>query len=290
MTIARRSLLAAPLLLHAAGLRAEGRRIVAIGSAVTEITFALGAGPGVVAVDTTSGFPAAAAVLPRIGYLRALPPEGLIALSPNLLLVSDEAGPPGVIQVLREAGLPLAMIPDGAGGAALSRKIHAVAAGLGVNGTPLAEAVAADWAALDGMAEVPPVAALFVLSVARGAPLVAGRATHADAMLMAAGARNIAAGFSGYRPLSAEAAIAAAPEVIVMMAHVVEEAGGVAEVLRAPALAVTPAGMAGRLVVVDGSYALGFGPRAAHARRDLAAMLHPGLALPTLPERPWLRA
>ncbi|EFH12569.1 hypothetical protein HMPREF0731_1216, partial [Pseudoroseomonas cervicalis ATCC 49957] len=35
---------------------------------------------------------------------------------------------------------------------------------------------------------------------------------------------------------------------------------------------------------------LTFGPRAALARREVAALLHPGLALPTLPERPWYRA
>jgi len=288
MNLSRRGLLATPLLVPA-GLRADGR-IVSVGGAVTEIAFALGAGPQVVAVDTTSRFPAAAEALPRIGYMRALPTEGLLALSPDLLLLSDEAGPPGVIQVLRGAGLLLAMIPDRAGGAALPAKIGAVATALRVDGAGLAAMVAADWAALDMLGSVRPVKALFVLSVARGAPLVSGRGTHADAMLAAAGARNVMAEMSGYRPLSAEAAVVAAPEVVVMMAHVVEEAGGAAEVLRTPALAVTPAAMAGRLVTMDGSYALGFGPRAAHARRDLAALLHPGLALPPLPDRPWVHA
>jgi iron complex transport system substrate-binding protein len=38
---------------------------------------------------------------------------------------------------------------------------------------------------------------------------------------------------------------------------------------------------------MEGSYLLGFGPRAAHARRDLAARLHPAASLPTLPARAW---
>jgi iron complex transport system substrate-binding protein len=58
-------------------------------------------------------------------------------------------------------------------------------------------------------------------------------------------------------------------------------------VARIPALAVTQAAASRRVVALDGSYLLGFGPRAAHARRDLAALLHPGAALPALPRRAW---
>jgi iron complex transport system substrate-binding protein len=40
---------------------------------------------------------------------------------------------------------------------------------------------------------------------------------------------------------------------------------------------------------LDSLYLLGFGPRAAHAARDLAAALHGRSDLPGLPDRPWLR-
>ncbi|MFN7000439.1 MAG: biotin/lipoyl-binding protein [Elioraea tepidiphila] len=87
--------------------------------------------------------------------------------------------------------------------------------------------------------------------------------------------------------LSAEAAAALAPEAAVMMAHVIEEAGGPDALLRLPAFAVTPLAHSRRVVGMDGSYLLGFGPRAAHARRDLARLLHPGAAVPDLPARVW---
>lgn len=263
-------------------------RLVTIGGAVTETVFALGAGDRVIAVDSTSRFPARVQGLPQVGYLRALAPEGLIGLAPDLLLLSDEAGPPQALEVLRAAGAPLALVPDGAGGAAAGRKVAAAAAALGVDGGPLVAALAADWAALDApLAGVAPVPALFVLSAARGAPLVSGRGTHADAMLAAAGARNVVTSFAGYRPLSAETAAQLAPEVVVMMDHALAEAGGAEAVLRSPALAVTPAAASRRVVALEGSYMLGFGPRAAQARRDLARLLHPALALPDLPSRPW---
>ncbi len=268
---------------------ADAARIITVGGAVTETVFALGAGSQVVAVDSTSQFPAATRALPQVGYLRALAPEGLVSLDPDLLLLSDEAGPPQSIAVLRAAGAPVTMIPDGAGATAVRRKITAIATALGQDGSGLADTVAGDWAALDvPVAALRPVRALFVLSAARGAPLVSGRGTHADAILAASGAENCVADFQGYRPLSAESAAQRAPDVIVMMEHALAEAGGVDGVLRATALAVTPAAAARRVVALEGSYMLNFGPRAAHARRHLAALLHPNATLPALPGRPWV--
>lgn len=290
--IARRPLLlalaGAPLALAHPARAAPPARIVSVGGAVTETVFALGAGDRVVAVDSTSRFPAPAGSLSQIGYLRALAPEGLIALRPDLLLLSEEAGPPQALAVLRAAGAPVRIIPEQPGGPGVARKIRAVAGALGLDGAPLADAVLADWAALDApVAALPPVRAIFVLSAARGAPLVSGANTQADAMLRAAGAVNAVGGFDGYRPLSAEAAAQLAPEAIVMMEHLLAEAGGMEALLRIPALAVTPVARSRRVLSLDGSYMLGFGPRAAHARRDLARLLHPGTALPDLPARAW---
>lgn len=227
--IARRALLPAAVFAFGAARAAAPTRIVSIGGAITEAAFALGAGGQVAAVDTTSRFPPSVQNLPQIGYMRALAPEGLIALRPDLLLLSDEAGPAQALAVLHAAGLPIAVIHDGAGPGAAEAKIRAVAAALGVAAEPVAAAVAADWRVLDA-----PIAALarrpralFVLSAARGAPLVSGRDTHADAMLRASGAENVVEGFTGYRPLSAEAAATLAPEAIIMMDHAIGEAAGV---------------------------------------------------------------
>lgn len=283
LTAGLASLLVAPRL-----ARAGAGRLVTIGGAVTETVFALGLGDRIVAVDSTSRFPDRVGGLAQIGYLRALAPEGLMGLAPDLMLVSEEAGPPQALSVLRAAGAPLAMVPDEAGIDAVSRKIATVARALSVDGDALAGAVAMDWRRLDApVASLPPLPAVFVLSAARGAPLVAGRNTHADAMLAAAGARNTIRSFAGYRPLSAELAASLAPDVIVMMDHALAEAGGIDAVLRLPALAVTPAARARRVVAMDGAYLLNFGPRSAHARRDLALRLHPGASLPTLPARAW---
>jgi len=265
-------------------------RIISVGAAVTEIAFALGGGERIVAVDTSSTFPSAAGSLPRIGYLRALPTEGLMTLKPDKLLLSSEAGPPQAVAVLRSTGLAMAVIADHAGGNALAPKIAAVAAELGTDGATMIAAVEADWQTLDPIVTTLRTRprAIFVLSVVGGGPMVSGRDTHAHAMLEAAGAINPITSFAGYRPLAAEAAAALAPDVIVMMEMSLAAAGGVDAVCAVPALAVTAAGARRNVIAIDGPYTLGFGPRAPQARRDLAMRLNPDQSWPTLPDRSWL--
>jgi iron complex transport system substrate-binding protein len=50
------------------------------------------------------------------------------------------------------------------------------------------------------------------------------------------------------------------------------------EVFGNRALAATPAAANGALIVLDGAYMIGFGPRTADAIRDLANALYPDIA------------
>lgn len=285
--IARRSLLAVGLAAPAIA-RGNARRVVCVGGAITECVFALGHGAQVVAVDSTSLFPSATRDLPRIGYMRALPPEGLVSLRPDLVLASSDVGPKPAIAVLRAAGVNLMVVPDQPGVDGVARKLAAVGAALDVDATPVVAAFRADAAALDPwLVPAPRRRVVFVLSLARGAPMVSGRNTNASAMIHWSGGANAIEGFEGYKPLSAEAAIDAAPEVIMVMAHGLAEMGGEAAILASPQLAYTPAARARKIFAIDGSYAIGWGPRAAHARRDVAYGF--GISgLPELPTRAWV--
>ena len=65
-----------------------------------------------------------------------------------------------------------------------------------------------------------------------------------------------------------------APDTILMMSN--GNGGPTAEeVFAVPALKNTPAAAKKSLVVLDGPYMLGFGPRTANAIRDLAMALYP---------------
>jgi len=260
-------------------------RIVSVGGDITEIIFALGKGDGVVAVDTTSHFPPeAVAAKKSVGYMRALSTEGVLSVNPSLIIVSGEAGPPEVVAALKSSSIPVLEIkteetPDG-----VARKIEIVAEAVGAveEGKKLASEVKAEFAALAGERTkvTKPIRALFVLANQGGRLLVAGTKTSAEAIFKLAGAENAVTGFDGYKPLNDEAAVTAAPDVIVVMLRSDKSnAGQMAKDLQAmKGLGSTPAAKAGRIVEVDGSYVLQFGPRAASAATDLLRRFYPDLA------------
>ena len=78
-----------------------------IGSAVTEIVFALGEKSNVVAIDLTSMGVAGAEGLTNVGYMRALSTEGVLSQAPDLICVSSDSGPPAVLDALRGLGRSL---------------------------------------------------------------------------------------------------------------------------------------------------------------------------------------
>lgn len=267
---------------------AAGRRIVSVGGAVTEIVVALGAADDLVAVDTTSIHPAATVgPLPKVGYMRQLSPEGIVALKPTDVLVVEGSGPPGALQVLADTGLKPVLVPDGFTPDGVAAKIGAV--GTALNRTAEAEALAARqsraFAALAaGNALVrTPVRVLFALSLQGGRLMASGTGTAADGAIALAGAVNALPDFSGYKAVADEAIIAARPDVILIMdRHDLKPT----DMLAYPALAATPAGRDGRLVTVDGVALLGFGPRTASAAADLRQRLYPDLTFPPVEAAP----
>jgi len=279
---ARLTAAAAALAAALAALAAPGaERVVSIGGAVTEIVYALGAGQRLVAVDSTSRHPPAATRLPQVGYMRALSAEPVLALDPTLILAVADAGPPTALAQLREAGVRVVRIPDQPSAQGVERKIRAVAAALqhAARGDALAasfrEQMHAARALTARATRRPRV--LFLLSAGHGSPLAAGDDTAAAAMIRLAAGENAMRGVDGFAPVSAEALVAAAPEIVLVTERTLDRLGGEAGLLAAPGIAATPAGAARRVVVMDGLLLLGFGPRTPRALRELTLALHPEL-------------
>lgn len=254
------------------------KRIVSVGSAVTEILFAIGAGADVVAVDTSSLFPEAATKLPQVGYQRTLSAEGILALKPALVLASAEAGPPAVLDQLRGAGVRLEIVgtePTVDGVKTTIRRIAEI-----VNRDPskvLADLdvdLARASVEKDRLATHPKVLVLY----ARGGNTlhVFGKNTTAETMIRLAGGENAITGFEGTKPLTPEALAATAPDVIVIPSHGLESVGGVAALLKVPGVASTPAGKAHRIVAIDDLLLLGFGPRMGKAAVELSTKMRIG--------------
>ncbi|WP_430383357.1 heme/hemin ABC transporter substrate-binding protein [Yoonia maritima] len=258
----------------------ETQGIVSIGGSITEIIYALGKGDQLIARDTTSSFPAEANDLPDVGYMRALSPEGVLSVSPGLIVSEDGAGPPETIDVLKAADIPLVMITDEFSRAGIVTKIRAV--GEAVGATNEAEALAVDVDAQLQSAEETataragdtPKRVLFILSTQGGRIMASGRNTAADSIISMAGAVNAITEFEGYKQLSDEAISVAAPDVILMMDRGGDHGADNSELLSMPAIVTTPAAETESVVRMNGLYMIGFGPRTADAILELSAALY----------------
>ncbi|MYC97175.1 MAG: hemin ABC transporter substrate-binding protein [Caldilineaceae bacterium SB0661_bin_32] len=252
-------------------------RIVTLGGTVTEIVFALGSGDNVVAVDSSSSYPAQVSDLPQVGYQRRLSAEGVLALDPSLILATTEAGPSEAIQHLRDTGVDVLLLESDDSVEGVAEKIRGFAKALGreAEGESLVVRLEADLAQARSYvqsAESQP-RVLFIYARGAGAVSVSGQGTGAHTMIQLAGGENAIEGFEGYRPLTAEAALAAAPDVILMFTSGLQSLGGQDDLLEVPGIAQTPAAQNGRIVAMDGLFLLNFGPRMGQAVLDLAKQI-----------------
>ncbi|AMP04017.1 heme/hemin ABC transporter substrate-binding protein [Collimonas pratensis] len=262
-------------------------RVAVAGGAITEVVYALDAGAMLIGSDTTSTYPAAALALPKMGYQRALSAEGVLSLRPDLLLASAEAGPPTAIQQIAAAGVRVITLSERHDVQSVRDKISgsAKALDLTTRGDRLLQTFDNDWLAAMTAIQAqrqqqsgkPPPRVLFILSNSGTQAMVAGRDTAADAMIRYAGAVNALGGedgFKGYKPLTAESAIAAAPDVLMTTSEGLAAMGGLAQLLKMPGLALTPAARNRRVIAdMDALLLLGFGPRLPAALRRLSAQL-----------------
>jgi iron complex transport system substrate-binding protein len=185
--------------------------------------------------------------------------------------------------VLAMAGSPAvswAEVPDAFSLEGLVKKIDLIARAIGTEeeGSRVAQKVTAGFAALATLrAKIGrPVRALLVLGVQNGRLMVGGKGTSADAVLELAGASNAAANVNGFRPVGDEAVVEMAPEAIVGMRRVSDnDTHDLSQLFALKGVQATPAGAARRLVLMDGAYLLGFGPRVPDAARDLMRALYP---------------
>ena len=256
----------APLRLMAA---TGAPRLVTVGGGITEVVYALGAQAQLVGTDTTSLYPAAALSTPKVGYMRQLSAEGLLALRPDALIAGTDAGPPVVLDQLRGAGVRVELVESDHTWDEVRRKVTAVgrASGREAAARELQTRLDARWQAVGARVQAakgPGPKILFVLSHS-GSPMVSGEKTAADALIRFIGARNALGGFQGYRPMTAEAMAQAAPDLILTTTQGIEAIGGEARFWQRPEVALTPAyarrASARTLVHLDALELLGFGPR-----------------------------
>lgn len=254
----------------------SSERIVSLNGSTTEILFALGVGENVVGCDASSTYPKGIKEkLPSIGYQYGLNAEGILSLNPTLVIGRDDVRPPQVVQQLRMAGVTVLLLKEPRSFETAKQRLLTIGKAVGhqKKAEELAEALDTDIkkleAKLASRKETPKQKALFLYLRGTQTTLVLGTDTAPGAMFDIVGAENAAGSIKGNKPMTAEAVIAAQPDVYVLFTSSLESIGGVDGLLKLPGLAHTPAGKNRRIVTLDGQYLSGFGPRCGHAALDL---------------------
>ena len=256
----------------------DGTRLITLFGDLTEIVYALGVQEFLVARDTSSIYPAEAEELPNLGFAGGLNAEAILEFDPTLVLGTPMAGPPGVLEQLKQAGVEVLIIEDSNELDAPQIKIRIVGEALGI--PQRAEELALDIeqrleAVQAAAVTEKPLRVLMVYIRRGGLQLVSGEGNKSQAIIEAAGAIDAAteAGIVGWQPLTPEALVAANPDVYLVMDRGLAVVGGIEGLLEIPGMAQTKAGRNRHIVSMPDLYLLGFGPRLPEAIADLTQFL-----------------
>ncbi len=256
---------------------ATPHRIVSLAPALTEILFALGVGDRGVGVTNFCDYPPEVEALPTVGGFVNPSVEAVLALEPDLVLVSPAAGNRDAALAIRRAGARLEVVPA----ETLADSFTAIErvgelVGVETRGRELAEETRRridEAAARVATRERVPV----LFSIQLDPLIVAGSGTLPSELVELAGGDNVVDA-ERYPKVGIEFVMAESPDVIIQARMDKLEEGSERAAVefwgRWPAI---PAVKNNRMLVIDGTTALRAGPRVADAVESLARTLHPDL-------------
>ncbi|MDJ1503706.1 heme/hemin ABC transporter substrate-binding protein [Xanthocytophaga agilis] len=251
------------------------QKIVSLNGAVTEILCELGLQNQIVGTDITSNYPAEMQKKPKVGHNRTIGAEAVLALQPTLIVgIKDKDGKPidikpELVGQFQSAGIKTILFEydysiDGA-----KKLIQGVAEYFNQKqkAVALIKKIDEPLAKVKKPAKAPKV--LFIYARGTGTMLVAGLRTAPKTMIELAGGQNATNDFENFKPLTAEALVAANPDAILLFDSGLESLGGIDGLLKVPGIAQTNAGKHKRIWQMDGQFLTGFSPRAGQAVLEL---------------------
>ena len=200
---------------HRITLPAPARRVIALSPALTEMVFAAGGGSRLVGAVEFSDFPEAARAITRVGDALSLQMERILALNPDLILAWQQGNNPRQLDRLEQLGVPIYYshidrLED------VPTTLERLGALLGTRAGAAASAFRARLAGLGATDDPSPSSQVRVLYQVWAKPLMTVNGRHVISDLIErCGGVNVFAAESALVPqIGIEAAIAAAPEVI----------------------------------------------------------------------------
>jgi iron complex transport system substrate-binding protein len=262
------------------------QRWVSAGGALSEWISALGGESKLVGVDTTSQHPESLKALPSIGYQRQLSAEGILSLRPQILVGTEEMGPPPLLSQVRSAGVQVELFSAQPDLSTLQGNLQRLGKLLGAD-DQASHLFQTYQQQLDQqrirvtraqLKEKSP-GVLLLLGHAGGKPLIAGKDTAADWLLQQAGGHNLAT-HTGYKPFSVESLVSLDPDVLVFADRALTgDAARAALFKENPILSSTRAAKDGRVMELDPTLLVGgLGPRLPAALKKLSDAFYPGSA------------
>ncbi len=291
-----------PFLILAASLFSCGRfgnkeidgtkdmRIVCLSKQLTEMVFALGKGHDLVAVDLSSTYPDSAKLLKTVGYHRALNPEGIIAMNPDLVIHSNDIGPETVLPQITKAGLNIKAF--GGANTIDSAKLLLKELGQFFGVSKKADSVISDMEAglaraADTLKSLQLKDSLKVMIIHFGLRnnnyfVMSGRNGVGDKMIRLAGCTPASYDGKGAREMSAEAVALANPDIIIATDFGFDRMGTMDKFISSvPGVALTNAGKNKRIVRFEEHDIVYFGPRSGANIIKLINLLHTPTIAPT---------
>jgi len=284
MRLSKSLLLCGSLLFsHAAAAADLPQRWVSSGGSLSEWVVRLGGESKLVGVDTTSLHPQTLRKLPSVGYQRALSAEGVLSLRPDILIGSEEMGPPPVIAQIKAAGIRVESLPAKADLQTLERNVLRLGELLGSQEQAREQISAyrqslqrqADWVAQAQKRQAPP-RVLMLLGHAGSNIMAAGKDSLAVWLIEHAGGQSRTE-HHGYKPISSEALLAMDPQVVIFSDRSLHgEEARQALLQQNPVLQQTSAARNGRLLPLDPTLLVGgLGPRLPEGLAELSAAFYP---------------
>jgi len=258
-------------------------RIVCLSKQLTEYVFALGKGHDIVAVDLSSTYPDSAKLLKTVGYHRALAPEPIISMNPDLVIHSNDIGPENVLPQITNAGLNIKAF--GGANTIDSAKLLLKELGKFFGEETKADSLvkvldagvtrAADTLKAWGIKDSLKVMIIHFGLRNNNYFVMSGRNGVGDKMIRLAGCTPATYDGKGAREMSPEAVALANPDIIIATDFGYDRMGSMDKFITSiPGVALTNAGKNKRIVRFEEHDLIYFGPRTGDNVIKLINLLH----------------
>ena len=259
-------------------------RIVSVSKHLTEMLFALGKGHDIVACDLTSSYPDSAKLLPTVGYHRALNPEGIVSMKPDIVIHSNDIGPASVLPQLEKLQLNIKAF-NGAN-TLDSAKLLLTDLGKFFGAEKQADSlnalldsdmklVAVEQAKIK---DTPTVMIIHYGQANNVYFVMSGRKGPGDKMIVSAIGKTANYDAKGAKQISAEAIAKANPDIIIATDYGFDKMGSVEKFKSVPGVALTNAAKNNKIYRFEEHDLVYFGPRSGQNILKLMKLLHPILS------------